>query len=68
MATDIPLDKEIMILRQRFIVDYTSNSEKRLREEFTFKCITDIEKGIDNIFIRSPKFLPNLKIYDFDGA
>lgn len=68
MATDIPLDKEIMILRQRFIVDYTSHSEKQLQEEFTLKCITDLKEGIDNIFIRSPKFLPNLKIYDFDGA
>ncbi len=48
-------DREIAILRQRFMVDYTSHSEKRLREEYTFKCITDLDEGIDNIFIRSPK-------------
>jgi len=59
--------KEIEIIRQRFFIDYTSNS-KFYSEEYTMMCKTVNEKGIDNIFIKSPKLLPNLKIYDYDGA
>jgi hypothetical protein len=60
--------KEIQIIRQRFFIDYTSKSNKYYSEEYTIRCLTVNEKGIDNVFIRSPKLLPNLKIYDSDGT
>lgn len=61
--------KEVEIIRQRFFIDYTSKSHKRYySEEYTVRCLTNNKNGIDNIFIRSPKLLPNLKIYDSDGT
>lgn len=60
--------KEIKIIRQRFFIDYTSTSAKNYSEEYTLMCQTVNKNGIDNIFIKSPKLLPNLKIYDSDGT
>ena len=60
--------KEIEIIRQRFFIDYTSTSDKYFSEEYTIRCLTVNLKGIDNIFLKSPKLLPNLKIFDSDGT
>ncbi len=60
--------KEIEIIRQRYFVDYSSTSEKYFSEEYTIRCLTINEKGIDNIFLKSPKLLPNLRIFDSDGT
>lgn len=55
---------ELEIIRQRFFIDYTTKSDKHFAEEFTFYCTTDVEEGIDNIFLKIPNVLPNLRIYD----
>lgn len=60
--------REIEIIRQRFFIDYTSSSDKYFSEEYTIRCLTVNEKGIDNIFLKSPRLLPNLKIFDSDGT
>ena len=59
---------EIVIIRQRFFLDYTDESKKYFKEEFTLMCKTINENGIDNIFILSSKFFPNLKVFDSDGS
>lgn len=60
--------KEIEVIRQRFFIEYTSLTSTRHSEEYTLMCKTVNPVGIDNIFITSPKLLPNLKIYDYDGS
>jgi hypothetical protein len=59
---------EIEIIRQRFFIKHTSKFNRSYSEEYTLRCKTINEKGIDNIIIKSPKLLPNLKIYDSDGT
>lgn len=54
---------EISILRQRYFIDHTSNSQTFITQEYT---IIANNKGIDNIFIEVPHFLLNLKIFDSD--
>lgn len=60
------LGTEIEILRKRYFIDYTSKSEKHFSDEYTLYCISDNEEGVSNIFLKIPKVLPNLRI--FDGA
>ena len=60
--------KEIEIIRQRFFIDYTTSTHKYYTEEYTLRCLTVNPNGIDNIFLKSPKLLPNLKIYDSNGT
>lgn len=67
-SNPLTFGKEIEMIRQRFFIEYRSSSETQHSEEYTFMCKTINPKGIDNIFIKSPKLLPNLKIYDSDGS
>ena len=59
---------EIEILRERFFIDHISADTRKLEREFTLISRTDNEDGIDNIFIKVSKLLPNLKIFDADGT
>jgi len=58
---------EIEIIRKRYFIDYTSKSEKHFSDEYTLYCISDNEEGVDNIFLKIPLVLPNLRIFDADG-
>lgn len=58
---------EVEIIRQRFFIDYTTKTQRHFAEEYTFYCITDNEEGIDNIFLKIPHILPNLRVFDSDG-
>ncbi|MEX0640918.1 MAG: hypothetical protein WEB28_02940 [Nitrosopumilaceae archaeon] len=64
----VGLGKEIEIIRQRFFIDHTSKSNKVYSEEYTLVCRTDNPEGIDNIFLKIPKLLPNLRVYDSDSS
>jgi len=55
---------EITVIRQRYFLDHTSNSQTFITDEYT---IIANNADIDNIFIEVPRFLLNLKIYDMDG-
>lgn len=68
VSSPVTFGTEITVIRQRFFVDYTSESKKIFTEEYTLMCKTINKNGIDNIFIKSSKLLPNLKIYDSDGT
>lgn len=57
------IGSEITVLRQRYFIDHTSNSQTFITVEYTMIANND---GIDNIFIEVPRFLLNLKIYDAD--
>lgn len=59
---------EIEILRERFFIDHISTDTRKLEREFTLISRTDNKNGIDNIFIKVSKLLPNLKIFDSDGT
>ncbi len=59
---------EIEILRERFFIDHVTIDSRKLKREFTLISRTDNEDGVDNIFIKVTKLLPNLKIYDSDGT
>ena len=59
---------EIEILRERFFIDHISSDTRKLEREFTLISRTDNEAGVDNIFIKVSKLLPNLKIFDSDGT
>lgn len=58
---------EIEIIRKRYFIDYTTKSEKHFADEYTLYCISDNKDGVDNIFLKIPKVLPNLRIFDGDG-
>ena len=62
------MGKEIEILRERFFIDHVTIDSRKLKRELTLISRTDNKKGVDNIFIKVTKFLPNLKIYDSDGT
>lgn len=62
------IGSEVEIVRQRFFIEHTSESVKYLSEEYTLRCKVDKDKSINNIILTTPKFLPNLKIYDYDGS
>lgn len=62
------MGKEIEILRERFFIDHVSIETRRLEREFTLISRTDNVNGVDNIFIKVSKLLPNLKIFDSDGT
>ncbi len=59
---------EIEILRERFFIDHVSTDTRKLEREFTLISKTDNKDGVDNIFIKVSKLLPNLKIFDSDGT
>jgi len=59
---------EIEILRERFFIDHVSTDTRKLERELTMISRTDNKNGVDNIFIKVSKLLPNLKIFDSDGT
>lgn len=58
---------ELQIIRKRFFIDYTSKTEKHFAEEYTLRCISNNKRGVDNLFLKIPKMLPSLRIFDSDG-
>lgn len=62
-GTTSTIGSEITVLRQRYFIDHTSNSQTFITVEYTIIANND---EIDNIFIEVPHFLLNLKIYDAD--
>ena len=58
---------EIEIIRKRYFIDYATKSEKHFADEYTLYCISENNDGIDNIFLKIPKILPNLRIFDADS-
>ena len=68
-SSGVMLGTEIEIIRKRYFIDYTSKSEKHFADEYTLYCITENTEGegIDNIFLKIPAVLPNLRIFDGDG-
>lgn len=62
------IGSEVEIVRQRFFIDYTTKTNAYFSEEYTFLCRANKYKKIENIILTTPVFLPNLKIYDYDGS
>src|SRR5690348_1072715 len=66
-SSGVMLGTEIEIIRKRYFIDYTSKSEKHFADEYTLYCISDNEDGVDNILLKIPAVLPNLRIFDGDN-
>lgn len=62
------MGQEIEILRERFFIDHVSIDSRKLKREFTLISRTENTDGVDNIFIKVSKLLPNLKIFDSDNT